>query len=408
MGKKPHKISVGYPLIGMEEYRAVTSAIRQKRLSAGKNVKDFEEMYAKRLGRRYGIAVNSGSSANLISIFAMKEKFGWKDGNSFFVPALTFPTAVAPIIQAGFRPIFVDVDEDGNMSYSALLKAHRETARPKNIIGLVLVHSLGVPARDTKKIITFCKKNGLEVLEDACESHGAAIENKEVGSFGFISTTSFFVAHNMTTGEGGMVFTDDPQTWTILRSLREFGRRIDDQAQQRWLDHGGNLGHYDLRYCFDRLGFNVRMTDLAAAIGIEQLKKLDQMNQRRRALVSIITKGLSPLTKRGLVVFSSSKGRYNTYYAFQFRVKDKQIRKELAATLESNGVETRPFMGGNLLKQKAFEKYGAHEKFPKATELHETSLFVGCHPTLTHNDAKKIVSIIKNWFRKNGAPRASP
>ncbi len=383
------------------EEQALLRAFRERRISQGKYVFAFEDAWARYVGRRYAVAVNSGSSANLLAILAFKERFGWKAEDAVLVPALTFPTAVSPVIQAGLKPVFVDVDHRGNITRDHMLRAVKAHRGPR-IRGIVLVHSLGVPCIDAPKIRSFARAHRIAILEDACESHGARVGKKRVGAFGDISTTSFFVAHNMTTGEGGMITTDDPKLAEICRSLREFGRRIPTRKGGRYVPLASGP-RYDVRYAFDRIGYNLRMTDLEASIGLVQLAKLEAMNQKRRRIVRWYREGLRDLIRRGKIALPDEPKRTrNTYYTLLITVlempKRFPTRERIALALDAAGIETRPFMGGNLTRQKAFAGLGQPERYPGAEFLHRRSFFVGCHPLLTKKQVTFVCDEIQQLY----------
>lgn len=396
------KVSVGWPIIDEREVRAVVKTLREKRLSQGKFVREFEQAWATYVGRKYAVAVNSGSSANLVAIEALKAHFRWKEGDSVLVPALTFPTAISPVIQVGLKPIWVDVDYRGNMTIDNIEKAVSQN-RKARIKGLVLVHSLGVPCLDSAKIARWARRKNITILEDGCESHGARVAGKNVGQFGIVSTTSFFVAHNMTTGEGGMIVTDDRKLLDMLRSIREFGRRIVPKSE-RYVPLASGP-RYDIRYTFDRLGYNVRMTDIEATIGLIQLAKLPRMNRKRRQIVSWYRVELRDLVRKGVLKLPDEpKGTYNTYYTMLITLlrlpRGMRTMADFATKLEAAGIETRTFMGGNLLRQKAFAKTGPRpEKFPGADFLHHQSFFVGCHPSITRADVKYVANEIRKLYQ---------
>ncbi len=394
------KVSIGAPIYDKREIQAVLRALREKRLSQGKYVKAFERAWVRYIGCRFSIGVNSGSSANLVAIQAMKERYGWKVGDTVIAPALTFATAVMPVLQAGLRPLFADVDYRGNMTAKSVLAAFRKHRGPK-VRGLVLVHSLGVPCLDAPKIQKFCREKGIRILEDCCESHGAKVQGKMVGSFGDVSTTSFYVAHNMTTGEGGMITTDDPKLDEICRSLREFGRRIDPKSPRYVRLASGPS--YDIRYAFDRLGYNVRMTDIAASLGLVQLSKLEKMNAKRRQIAGWYKKGfLNLISQRLISLPDEPAGTKNTYYTLLITFLKMPPRlpsiEKIALRLEKAGIETRPFMAGNLLRQRAFSRWGKPQLYPMAEFLHRRSLSVGCHPLVTEAGVSYVCENINRLY----------
>lgn len=394
-------VPIGAPATGRREISAVVAALKEKRLSQGKYVQAFEKAWSSYVGKKFGIAVNSGSSANLLAILAMKERFGWKNGDGVIVPALTFATAVMPVIQAGLNPIYADVDRRANITLESVKKAlaDHSGAKPR---GLVLVHSLGLPCIDIVKIKSWASRNGLRVLEDACESHGAGVEGERVGVFGDVSTTSFFVAHNMTTGEGGMITTDDPKIDRISRSLREFGRHFSPTGERYVRLASGPL--YDSRYAFERIGYNMRLTDLEASLGLVQLDKLDAMNEKRREIAALYKKALADLVaKKFISLPDEPRGSRSTYYALEiiFEQMPKNCRdlSVIGQRLHKAGIETRPLMGGNLLRQKAFASRGiAPEKFEAAEFLHRRALLVGCHPLLSKKQVFHVADQIRELY----------
>ncbi|RJQ36810.1 DegT/DnrJ/EryC1/StrS family aminotransferase [Candidatus Parcubacteria bacterium] len=392
------RVSIGWPITDRREIAAVMHVLKQGRLSQGPFVRAFEDAWARAVGRRTAIAANSGSSANLIALLAVKERYGWKDGDFVAVPALTFATAVMPVLQAGLRPLWVDVDERGNMTLEALEHA---AAGAKRLRGIVLVHSLGVPCLDAPKIVRWARRHRIRILEDGCESHGAKVGKTIVGGFGDASTTSFYVAHNMTAGEGGMIATDDAKLADLCRSIREFGRRI---TNERFVKLASG-SRYDVRYAFDRLGYNLRMTDLHAAIGMVQLEKLPAMNRKRRAIVAAYWRAFGKLIRdEKLFLPEEPKSSFNTYYALQVTLRQLppgcRDAADVAAALERVGVETRRFMGGNLLRQYAFlgQDTPKPDAFPVADFLHNRALLIGCHPAIKNQDIKRIARVLEELY----------
>ena len=218
-------------------------------ISQGKKVEKFEESFSKYVGTDYGIAVNSGSSANLLAISALIEAGYVKRGSEVIVPAATFTTVISPIIQCGLKPVFVDIQDD---IYN-IDPVKIEQAISSNTGLIMPVHSLGCPA-DMEAIMKIAEERNICVFEDCCEAHGSSINNKKIGSYGILSAFSFFVAHNMTSGEGGMVMTNDAKLAKIMRSMREFGRFNDNMEGRPRFDYNDDyLKDYDERYVFEKV-----------------------------------------------------------------------------------------------------------------------------------------------------------
>lgn len=367
-------------------------------ISQGPNVKQFENSFAEYTGRTTGIAVNSGSSANLLAIHALKEVYDLKDGDEVIVPAATFSTVAMPLIQAGLVPVYVDVKRDTfNMDPAKINNAISDKSR-----GLMPVHTLGYPA-EMPEMIETAKRHKLLIFEDCCEAHGSSIDGKKVGSFGEIASFSFFVAHNMTTGEGGMIVTDNEKLEEASRSLREFGRISQKGVADGRYYSDDVLLEYDKRYVFDRIGYNLRMTDVTAAFGIEQLAKLDDMNEKRRINASFLIKTLKEEAGEFLEVPDEKPGYKHTYYTFPIVLKEKTpfSRREFAEHLEANNIETRPLFAGCLPDQPALRGAPGRVVGDLTTSryLRDNLVFIGIHPGLKKQHIEYVADVILNFIK---------
>lgn len=390
------KIGVGFPCYGPEEIISALDSLMDLNLSQGKKVECFEKLFSEYIGTKYGVAVNSGSSANLLAIAALIKCGKVKKGSEVIVPAATFTTVISPIIQNGLIPVFVDVESD---TYNISCKQIEEAVN-KNTGLIMVVHSLGCPA-DMDNILKIANKHSLPVLEDCCEAHGTAINGKKVGSFGLISTSSFFVAHNMTTGEGGMILTNDEGIDKMLKSMREFGRlREKKTTEPRFHYNDKYMKDYDERYVFEVMGYNVRMTDINASLGIEQLKKLDKLNLIRNEICNYYTAHLKKY-KQYIQLPTIPTNCFHSFYSYPIIVLPNGIfdRKDIVRFLEDKGIETRAFMGGDLSKQPAYR-----DENIKVMRLNNTNLifnnafFIGCHPHITEKQREFIIKIFDEFF----------
>ncbi len=395
------KIYLSEPIFDKNEINSAITSIKKLNLSQGKNVKKFEESFSKFIGCKYGIATNSGSSANLIALTALKELYRLKDGDEVIIPASTFATVAMPIIQIGLIPVYVDIDKkDLNICVNSIKKA---ISKKTKII--MPVHTLGNPCNmaEIKKI---SKKHNLLLFEDCCEAHGSAINNKRVGSLSDISAFSFFVAHNITTGEGGMILTDNKKLMKICRSLREFGRidqtNVNLKSNRFYSDN--ILKKYDRRYVFERIGYNMRMNDIAAAFGVEQVKKLKKFNQIRVKNAKYLMKKLSHLSDY-LDFTPPSKGCYHSYYTFPVLIKkpNKLNRLHMVNYLEDNGIETRPLFAGCLPDQPAFRKSKGRKvgNLKNSRYARDNVFFFGIHPGIGISDLNYICKVISNYMDKH-------
>jgi CDP-6-deoxy-D-xylo-4-hexulose-3-dehydrase len=392
------KVSVGWPIYDHREIISAVDSLLDLRISMGPKVATFENDHADYVGTQHGIAVNSGSSANLVALAALIQADVLEEGAEVIVPSATFTTVLSPILQNGLRAVVVDVEDDTyNIAPSAI-----EEAITSNTGLIMPVHSLGCPA-DMKRIMSISEKYDIPILEDCCEAHAACVEDRRVGSFGLVSSYSFFVAHNMTTGEGGMVMTSDDEIKDIAKSIREFGRRATDvKGGPRFHYNDGYLRDYDERYVFERLGYNVRMTDIAASLGIEQLKKLDDLTDQRIELATYLTEEMSGVSEF-LKLPATPDGVLHSFYGYAIVVKSGAPfrRRDIVRFLEDHGIETRGFMGGNLAAQPAYrdlEQIRVVGDLAMTKLLADNAFFIGCHPSIDKDARKYVVDTFKKFL----------
>ena len=258
------KIKLMHDPISADEIIAINKCLESGQYTQGTIVDEFEKEFAKWNGSRYAVMVNSGSSANLIMVSLLKDKFELKETDEVLVPSVTWPTTVYPLIQNNLSPVFCDVDETFNISFESIKKMYSPCTK-----AIFLVHLLGQPV-NLKEIINFCEEKNIIVMEDCCEALGANIEGKKVGRFGLMGSFSFYFGHHMATIEGGMVVTDDFELYDLLKSIRSHG----------WVRNSIRSKEYEkdyasLDFVFDNLGYNLRSTNINATIGLEQLKKFE-------------------------------------------------------------------------------------------------------------------------------------
>jgi len=391
------KIGVGFPCYDHEEIISAVDSLLDLRLSQGTKVKRFENDFSRYIGSKYAIAVNSGSSANLLAIDALIKTGKVAPGSEVIVPAATFTTVVSPILQNGLIPVFVDV---GRETYNIHPDKIKGAINEKT--GLILVvHSLGCPA-DIEEIIEVSRESEIPVMEDCCEAHGASIGGRKVGTFGSISTYSFFVAHNMTTGEGGMILTDDEQLKKILISIREFGRLKEfDTNKPRFYYSDDKLKDYDERYIFENIGYNVRMTDISASLGIEQLKKLDSLNKVRVEISDYFTNKLRKY-ESFIQLPKISENYFHSFYGYVILINENApfLRKDMVRFLEQHNIETRAFMGGNLALQPAYrnENIKIADDLKNTIKITNDAFFIGCHPHIDEIQREYVISVFDKFF----------
>jgi len=330
-------------------------------LTTGRFAEQFEEEFAARMGVRHALLCNSGSSANLLAMTALTSP-RLKDrrlvpGDEVITAAVGFPTTVNPIIQNGLVPVFVDVELG---TYDANIDQIEAAIGPRTK-AIFMAHTLGNPF-DIPRVMEIAERHGLWVIEDTCDAVGAMFGDKPVGSFGDLATTSFYPAHHITMGEGGCVLTDNSILEKIVESLRDWGRDCwcppgcDNTCGRRFDWQLGGLPYgYDHKYTYSHIGYNLKMTDMQAAVGVAQLQKLGSFIEARNRNWQTLRTGLSDL-RDVLVLPESTPGSTPSWFGFALMVRDDApfSRHDLVTHLESKGIGTRLMFGGNLLQQPAY------------------------------------------------------
>ena len=391
------KVPIGGGFYGHDEVNSVLECYLNGSLSIQKPVVEFEKNFASYIGCNYGVATNSGTSANILALNTLIESGDLMPGDKVAIPATTFISVVTPILQLGLVPVYVDVKKDLNMNMDELRKV---LLFEDGIKCVMIVHTLGFPA-DMSHLLKLSAEHNFKIIEDCCESHGAAIEDKKIGSYGDISTWSFYVAHHMTTAEGGMVLTNSEKYQIILSELREFGR-LKTYKGERFGYTKDNLIDFDERYVFHRIGWNFRMADAPAAFGIQQLKKLDKMNETRQSNAKLLIDNLKKHEDLILPDYTSNE-RTITYYSFPIILKEGSDidRKSFIQHLESSGVETRAIMCGTLPDQPSLkDSVGIITGDLKISRyIRDRAFFIGCHPMLKEEDLQHAIDTIDKYLK---------
>jgi CDP-4-dehydro-6-deoxyglucose reductase, E1 len=378
-------------------------------LTEGDYAVKFEKRFAGYFGLKSCSLVNSGSSANLLALTSLTsyklEERRLKPGDEVITVAAGFPTTVNPIIQNGLIPVFVDVDLD---SYNVNVK-ELKNAISKKTKAIMLAHTLGNPF-DLESVMQIAKDNNLYVIEDMCDAIGSKYQDKLVGTFGDISTASFYPAHHITMGEGGAVLVNSISQERIIRSFRDWGRDCycktgkDNSCGKRFTQQFGELPYgYDHKYVYSHIGYNLKILDLQAAIGLAQLDKLPFFIRKRRENFNILSEGLEKFNKY-LIMPKATEKSEPSWFAFPITIKkDVNInRNDLVQYLEENKIMTRLLFGGNLTKQPAYKNV----KYRKASGLYNTdyimnnTFFIGIYPGLYEVHMNYIIDIFKKYFDK--------
>jgi CDP-6-deoxy-D-xylo-4-hexulose-3-dehydrase len=385
-----------------EKSSAIKSLLSGK-YTMGKNVQKFEKLFAKWVGAKHAVMVNSGSSANLLIIESLlrrlKKKILKRD-DEIIVPALSWPTTIWPIIQLGLKPVFVDSNiNDLSIDFRKL-----QGSITKKTKAIFLTHILG-NAANMEQVKIFCKKNKLILLEDCCESLGAFYKKKHVGTFGLAGSFSFYFAHHITTIEGGCIITNNKDLADDLRSFRAHGWIRNRSDQSKIIKKYKN---FDKRFLFLTSGYNFRMTEFQASIGLVQLKKLnyflklrDQLSYKIKNIISKF-KDLEIIGSEKIMRFkiNDKKERKHSWMNIPLYFKGKSKKKlfNIIKIFEKTGIETRPIIAGNLLKHPALKnvKYRIGNNLTVANNLFNNGFMIGCHPGINHSSLQLLKKAINN------------
>jgi CDP-6-deoxy-D-xylo-4-hexulose-3-dehydrase len=379
-------------------------------LTAGPETAEFEKQLGGFLGIREVIPVNSGSSANLVAITALcsrQFRRGLRPGDEVIIPAASFPTTVNPIIQNQLVPVFVDSRlGDYNLDPDQVAAAVTPSTR-----AIIFAHTLGNPA-DMDRIMALVREHNLLLVEDTCDALGSTWDGKKLGTFGHFSTLSFYPAHHMTVGEGGAVFTSSRRLAKIARSVRDWGRDCwcgyddppDGRCRKRFeREVPGMPGFYDHRYLYSEIGYNLKLTDLQAAIGLAQLEKLPQFIDKRKQNFAFLYQAFQRYAEY-LVLPEWHEKSDPSWFAFPLTVRDSAPfrRHQITRYLEQNNIETRPLFAGNLIKQPGYSHI--HHRtvgdLPVADQILRGTFFIGVYPGIDQQQLDYVMETIEEFFRQ--------
>ncbi len=379
-----YRIGFGHIEVGDSARKYLDRALGNNWISEGPNVREFEKRYADLFGYRHAVATSSGTDAGMVAMSALMDR-GAKRGDHVLTPALGFTATANCILAAGLEPRFVDVELDTLNLNPQLLEA---AITPKTC-AIQAVHTMGNPCR-MQEILDIAARHRLPVIEDACEAHGAQVNGQFVGSFGLMGIFSFYTAHLVCSGEGGMIVTNDSDVYQLCRSVRTHGRR-----------------NGDLYFHFDRVGFNSKMNDLEAAIGLEGVEKFHHTFQKRRMLLASLREMLQSVEDR-VIIYRDGPGTVVCPHAFPLVLRDESESIDaLYHYLENCGIQCKTLFGSLPTQHKAFEFLGYRlGDFPVAERIGRTGLHFGIHQYLEQDDLEYIESSIKAYFSCENSRKA--
>jgi len=396
----PKKFSPGNDLVPVsgkvldsEDFVAIVDSTLDGWFTAGRFTKKFERQLAEYVGTRSATFVNSGSSANLVALSALTSpKLGeraLKPGDEVVTVAMGFPTTVNPIFQNNLKPVVVDIELG---TYDANIDLLKEAIGP-NTRAIMMAHTLGNPF-NLEVVVDICKKNNLWLVEDSCDALGSKYNGKLTGSFGDTATVSFYPAHHITTGEGGVVFAKSPLVQKQVESFRDWGRDCycetgcDNTCKKRFEWKLGDLPKgYDHKYIYSHIGYNLKATEMQAALGTSQFMKLEKFISRRKHNFDYLYNGLSEV--EGLILPRATQNSEPSWFGFPITLNSEFpiVREDLLRFLDSRKIGTRLMFAGNILKQPAYKD----RDFKIVGELRNTDIvmtntfWLGVYPGLTNS-----------------------
>ncbi len=398
--QKGSRISYASRVFDEKEMCALTDAMLDFWLTTGRFAGEFEREFAKWIGVKHAYLVNSGSSANLIAFMALTApELGdrqIKRGDEVITVACGFPTTVTPVLQYGAVPVFVDVTvPQYNIDVNAL-----EAALSEKTKAVMIAHTLGNPF-NLKAVKEFCEKHNLWLVEDNCDALGSQYtidgETRHTGTWGDIGTSSFYPPHHMTMGEGGCVYTNNSKLSRLILSYRDWGRDCicpsgrDNFCNHRFDGQYGELPHgYDHKYVYSHFGYNLKVTDMQAAIGCEQLKKFPSFIERRRHNHERLLKALECVSDKLILPVPAENSR-PSWFGFLISVKPEcgKTRNEVTKYIESHNIQTRLLFSGNLIKHPCFDQIRGTDAYRVSGSLETTdyimnnTFWVGVYPGMT-------------------------
>ena len=358
------------------------------KLTNGPKVVEFENQWSEWAGVKHSLFVNSGASANELTMLALKYIYG---GGDIIVPPLTWISDISSVMFAGFKPVFVDINFD-NLSFD--LNKLKEAITP-NTRAIFLTHVLGINGL-TDELLKLCKEKNILLIEDVCESHGTTFKGKKVGSFGFASNFSFYFAHHMSTIEGGMICTNDDKFYQVCRALRSHGmmrEMTDDDMKQEIIKTNPDLNP---DFIFIGPAHNFRSTEINAVIGLNQLPRLDDNNKKR---ISNFNHFISNLNAEKYITELRTAGQCN--YAFIVIMRDDSfdMRDKIEATLKEKGIEFRRGLsgGGNQMRQPFMTQFNYNlDNYPNIEHIHNFSWYIGNYPSLSQEKIDYLLEVLNN------------
>lgn len=403
------KINVGDFKIGDDEKKAINSVLISGRISEGERVRKFENEWARYIGTKYAITLNSGTSALISALTAIKyhKDLNIKSNSKIITTPLTYIATSNAIVLSGFEPVYVDIDKETFGITPENIKAHLEQIDDPTEYSIILpVHLMGYPC-DMDAINKIAKEYGLITFEDSAQAHGSLYNGKKTGSFSLMSAFSFYIAHNIQAGELGAVVTNDYEIIRLIRKIKANGRMCDCSICTRNTTGCSKMKHYkgnddfEPRFTHDIIGYNFKTMEFQAALALTQLKKVERITKKRRYNVKYLNGGLEKLSS---ILQLPKYDKNVSYLAYPIVIKnpDKISRKKLRYELEKKGIETRSLFSCIPTRQPAYNylKNEYEGKLPNAEYVSSHGFYIGCHQYLSQEDLDYIIRQFNDILRE--------
>jgi CDP-4-dehydro-6-deoxyglucose reductase, E1 len=385
-----------------EMYAAIDTLVNGKWIVSGEKVSQFQQEFSDKFNVKYSHMVNSGSSANLVMITALKNKFKWEPEDEIIVSPVGFPTTIAPIVQNGLKPVFIDIELD-TLNFDVTKIEERITPKTRAIF---VSPVLGNPP-DMDVIHDICYRNNILLIGDNCDSLGTKYKNQLLTEYYYCWSTSFYPAHHISTGEGGMVSSNDEEYIKLARSISWWGRDCYCVGANNLLQCGSCgkrfdnwLPNYDgvidHKYLFTTMGYNLKPLDLQGAIGIEQLKKFDFIHSKRREYKEKIQKFIEDNIQEARVINESSVAE-TSWFGVPIYCESQEAKEMLVAHFEENKIQTRNYFSGNILLHPGYQHLDDYKNYPNSNLALSNVFFIGCSPLYNEKILSYIERVCKKW-----------
>jgi CDP-6-deoxy-D-xylo-4-hexulose-3-dehydrase len=389
----------------LEVQSAIESLMSGFWLSSGEKVDKFERRFSKLFDFRESLMVNSGSSANLVMIAALKKFYDWQDGDEIIVSVVGFPTTVSAIIQNNLTPVFVDIKWD-DLNWDLEKIKYLVSSKTRAVFSSPV---LGNPG-NFDQLINICDDKNILIISDNCDSLGSKWKGKYLTDYSVAASCSFYPAHHITTMEGGMVSSNNLEIITLARSIAWWGRGCYCVGRQNLLPDGTCKKRFDKwipdcddivdhKYVFDNVGYNLKPLDLQGAIGIVQLDKFDEISGLRKKNKERMDSIFSKVP--GVRIIQGNESAETSWFGAPIVCDSSSLKRALVSTLEKNRIQTRNYFAGNLLMQPAYRKYGNWKEFKNATEVLSKVFFIGVSPTITDEMLDYVQNVVTNFKHSN-------